>query len=134
MNSNRRVLHFVTGSICLYLLLSVAGTLLGFQWMPFNRVNLIADVVKEDSAILLTEKPDSNLVIIEDTPEKDFERYKEPRFVTGFSSDTASPSLNRSKVVSTGIWWQRGGVCTHHFTGVQIQADCCAQLFRRLAG
>lgn len=133
MNSNRRVLHFVTGSICLYLLLSVAGTLLGFQWMPFNRVNLIADVVKEDSAILLTEKPDSNLVIIEDTPEKDFERYKEPRFVTGFSSDTASPSLNHflQKLADLQAGKKRK-IRIAYFGDSMIEGDLLTQTVRKL--
>ena len=94
MNSNRRVLQFVTGSFCIYFLLSVAGTLMGFQWMPFKRVNLISDVMTGDSSLLITDKPDSNLVIIEDLPDKNFELYKKGRFITNFNRDTSKSSLN----------------------------------------
>jgi len=94
MNSNRRVLQFVSGSVCLYLLLSVAAVLSGFKWMPFKRVNLISDVVSGDSTALLTDKPDSNVVIIEDLPEKDFSLYTKPRLITSFNRDAGKPSLN----------------------------------------
>lgn len=94
MNSNRRVLQFVTGSFCIYLLLSIAGTLMGFQWMPFKRINLISDVMKGDSLTEIRNKPDSNLVVIEDLPDKNFELYKNGRFITNFSRDTNQSSLN----------------------------------------
>lgn len=94
MNSNRRVLQFVTGSFCLYLLISIAGTLMGFQWMPFKRVNLISDVMKGDSLTEIRNKPDTNLVIIEDLPDKSFELYKKGRFITNFNTDTNRSSLN----------------------------------------
>lgn len=94
MNSNRRVLQFVTGSFCIYLLISIAGTLMGFQWMPFRRVNLISDVIKGDSLADIRNKPDSNAVVIEDIPDKNFELYKKGRFITNFNRDTSRSSLN----------------------------------------
>jgi lysophospholipase L1-like esterase len=93
MNGNRRVLHFVTGSVCIYLLLSVAAPLLHVEWMPFKRVNLVSDLIHTDSLGSKEKGPDSSIVIIESKPDKDFSLYKRSRFITGFSADPNQPSL-----------------------------------------
>jgi hypothetical protein len=95
MNSNRRVLHFVTGSISIYLLISIAGTFLNISWMPFKRVNLISDVMRGDSTVIVDNIVDSNVVVIEDKPDKDFELYHQPKYITSFATDLSKPSLTR---------------------------------------
>lgn len=136
MNSNRRVLRFVTGSISLYLLISVAGTLMGFEWMPFRRVNLIADIVFTDSAnrvIDITDKPDSNLVIIKDLPDKDFDLYKKGRIITGFKTDTTQSSLNhflqKLYALKSG---QKRKVRIAYFGDSMIEGDLLTQTVRKL--
>lgn len=133
MNSNRRVLHLVTGSVCLYLLLSIAGTLLGFQWMPFQRINLISDVMKTDSAVIVVEKPDSNLVIIEDLPDKNFELYKKGRFITGFSADTNKYSMNNflEKLAELKSGKKRK-IRIAYFGDSMIEGDLLTQTVRKL--
>lgn len=136
MNSNRRVLRFVTGSISLYLLISVAGTLMGFEWMPFRRVNLISDIVFTDSAnrvIDITDKPDSNLVIIEVLPDKDFDLYKKGRIITGFQTDTTQSSLNhflqKLYELKSG---QKRKVRIAYFGDSMIEGDLLTQTVRKL--
>ncbi len=133
MNSNRRVLHLVIGSVCLYLLLSVAGTLLDFQWMPFQRINLISDVMKSDSAAIVPEKPDTNLVIIEDLPDKNFELYKKGRFITGFNTDTNRPSLNNflEKLAELKSGKKRK-IRIAYFGDSMIEGDLLTQTVRKL--
>ncbi len=133
MNSNRRVLHLVTGSVCLYLLLSVAGTLLGFQWMPFQRINLISDVIRTDSAAIVREKPDTNLVIIEDLPDKNFELYKKGRFITGFSADTNRSTLNNflEKLAELKSGKKRK-IRIAYFGDSMIEGDLLTQTVRKL--
>lgn len=133
MNSNRRVLHFVAGSFCIYLLLSVAGTLTGFQWMPFKRINLISDIVKGDSSIYITDKPDSNLVIIEDLPEKNFELYKKGKFITSFSRDTSRSSLNSflQKLAELKSGKKRK-IRIAYFGDSMIEGDLLTQTVRKL--
>ena len=133
MNSNRRVLQFVTGSFCIYFLLSVAGTLMGFQWMPFKRVNLISDVMTGDSSLLITEKPDSNLVIIEDLPDKNFELYKKGRFITNFNRDTSKSSLNGflQKLAELKAGKKRK-IRIAYFGDSMIEGDLLSQTLRKL--
>jgi lysophospholipase L1-like esterase len=94
MNSNRRVLLFVLSSVTLYLLFSFSAYVFGFEWMPFKRVNLISDVVKEKNA---GDRADS-VDIIEPTTggplaSRDFNLYHRGRQITNFSTDSARPSL-----------------------------------------
>lgn len=133
MNSNRRVLHFVTGSFCLYLLLSVTAVLSGFKWMPFNRVNLITDVVTGDSVLQITDKPDSNLVIIEDLPEKDFNLYTKPRLITGFNRDMSKPSLgNFLQKLHELRSGQKRKIRIAYFGDSMIEGDLLTQTVRKL--
>lgn len=133
MNSNRRVLQFVTGSFCIYLLISIAGTLMGFQWMPFKRVNLVSDVVTGDSSVLVTEKPDSNQVIIEDLPEKNFELYKKGRFITNFNRDTNQAALNSflQKLAELKAGKKRK-IRIAYFGDSMIEGDLLSQTLRKL--
>jgi len=142
MNSNRRVLQFVTGSFCTYLLLSVAGTLMGFQWMPFKRVNLISDVMRGESVSIDPDRPvgpdgpgvpDSNQVVIEDLPEKNFELYKKPRFITNFNRDTTRPSFNAflQKLADLKAGKKRK-VRIAYFGDSMIEGDLLSQTVRKL--
>lgn len=133
MNSNRRVLQFVTGSFCIYLLLSVAGTLMGFQWMPFKRVNLISDVVSGDSTLQVQDQPDSNLVIIEEIPEKNFDLYKKGRYITNFNRDTNQATLNLflQKMADLKAGKKRK-VRIAYFGDSMIEGDLLSQTLRQL--
>lgn len=133
MNSNRRVLQFVTGSFCIYLLISIAGTLMGFQWMPFKRVNLVSDIVSGDSSILVTEKPDSNQVIIEDLPDKNFELYKKGRFITNFNRDTNQAALSSflQKMAELKAGKKRK-IRIAYFGDSMIEGDLLSQTLRKL--
>jgi lysophospholipase L1-like esterase len=94
MNSNRRVLHFVLSSVTLYLLFSFLAYLVGFQWTPFRRVNLISDIVKEEVTDIT---PDTSQaggpLVIEKKPQKDFSLFQRGRYITDFNSDTTLPTL-----------------------------------------
>lgn len=98
-NSNRRVLLFVSFSIGIFFLLSVASSLTGIGWTPFNRVNLISDLLisKEDSIGATdslaagTDEP----LIVETKAKEDFLLYQKPQFITNFNADTSASSLNR---------------------------------------
>src|SRR3954451_20959343 len=87
MNSNRRVLQFVTGSISIYVMLSIAGMFMKVSWVPFRRVNLISDVMLSKDSVISVDPHDSAIVIIEKKPDKNFELYKTPKFITSFSAN-----------------------------------------------
>ncbi|MFZ9387911.1 MAG: hypothetical protein ACO25B_08515 [Chitinophagaceae bacterium] len=133
MNSNRRVLQFVTGSFGLYLLLSLAGTLNSFGWMPFQRINLVGDVFKQDSVTTGIKTPDSNVVIIESIPDKNFNLYKKGRFITDFGADTNRSSLNQflAKLAALKAGKKRK-IRIAYFGDSMIEGDLMTQTVRKM--
>ncbi|HUR67142.1 MAG TPA: hypothetical protein VMZ03_12400 [Chitinophagaceae bacterium] len=134
MNSNRRVLQFVAGSVTIYLLLSVAAIISGFEWMPFKRVNLVSDLLKgKDSTGFGINEPDSNIVIIERLPEKDFSLYTKPRFITSFNSNLEQPSLTsflqKLQELKAG---KKRKVRIAYFGDSMIEGDLLTQTVRKL--
>lgn len=135
MNSNRRVFLFVVYSIGLFLLLSVAGVFWGFDWMPFNRVNLIGDVVKSPKDTTQTVTADSSIVpvIVEKIPSKEFMLYQQPRLITDFNSDTTTASmqgfLEKLHALRSG---QKRKVRIAYFGDSMIEGDLLTQTFRQL--
>jgi hypothetical protein len=95
MNSNRRVLIFTLGSITVYLLLSVIAAFTGFDWAPFKKINLVADIIKPAALKII---PADSLETIhpiaaDKLQHTDFSLYSRPNFITNFNADTSQPSL-----------------------------------------
>ncbi|MES1214675.1 MAG: hypothetical protein ABUT20_04085, partial [Bacteroidota bacterium] len=95
MPTHRKVFLFIFYSILFYLAISIAAIVFHFNWTPFQRVNLIADLINRDS----TELRDTNSSIttpiqIADKPHEDFNLYNTPHLITDFKADTTKPSLN----------------------------------------
>jgi lysophospholipase L1-like esterase len=135
MNSNRRVLLFVLSSVTLYLLFSFSAYLFGFQWMPFKRVNLIADVVKEEDVMpVITDSiQDTDPVTVDNKPSKDFKLYLGGRYITDFSTDSSRPSLNR--ILSRLAELKKGQktkIRIAYFGDSMIEGDLMTQTIREL--
>jgi lysophospholipase L1-like esterase len=133
MNSNRRVVQFVTGSVCIYLLLSLAGSLVNIKWMPFRRINLVSDVMSGQQIPLTLTLADSTTVVVEDKPDKNFDLYLKPKFITSFSADLSKPSLNNFmqdlKDLKTG---KKKKVRIAYFGDSMIEGDLLTQTLRQL--
>jgi lysophospholipase L1-like esterase len=134
MNSNRRVLHFVTGSVCIYLLMSLAAQFLKVEWMPFRRVNLVADIMYgNDSVLSSSNGTDSAAVTIEKKADKNFDLYKRGRFITNFSADPNSASLEffmqRLDELKSG---KRKKLRIAYFGDSMIEGDLLTQTLREL--
>ena len=133
MNSNRRVLLFVTGSASIYLLVSLLAHIFHFEWMPFRRVNLISDIIVQDSTQIQDKVPDSTVVIIEKKPHEDFNLYQRPRFITNFNTDTTQTSLARfiEKLheLKTG---KKRKIRIAYFGDSMIEGDLLTQTLRKL--
>ena len=133
MNSNRRVLLFVVYSVLLFLLLSVLGSIFHFKWMPFRRVNLISDIITNDSAWQQDTSAGITPVVIEDKPHEDFNLYHRPRYITSFSTDTAKPSLTKflEKLydLKTG---RKRKIRIAYFGDSMIEGDLLTQTLRKL--
>jgi lysophospholipase L1-like esterase len=137
MNSNRRVFHFVLYSVGILLAVSIAGVLLGFKWLPFNRVNLVSDVysAKDTAQAKLADGGDSTTapVIIEKLPSKEFMLYQQPRLITNFNADTNTASLQgflgKLKALKNG---EKRKVRIAYFGDSMIEGDLLTQTFRQL--
>ncbi|MBN8878816.1 MAG: hypothetical protein J0I32_14810 [Sphingobacteriales bacterium] len=136
MNSSRRVFLFVVYSVGLFLLISVAGIFLGFEWMPFNRINLVGDLVKPAKDTTQTiATPDSNAipVVVEKIPSKEFMLYRQPRLITDFNADTTIASmqefLEKLQALRSG---QKRKVRIAYFGDSMIEGDLLTQTFRQL--
>ncbi|MBL7742274.1 MAG: hypothetical protein JNN00_02260 [Chitinophagaceae bacterium] len=98
MNSNRRVLAFVLSSTAVLLLTSFLIEILHFRKSTsLNNINLIADILKKDSATISGDTSGVNSPGIEITKKKheDFSLYRRAHVITNFSTDTTNPSLAR---------------------------------------
>ncbi|RYY61603.1 MAG: hypothetical protein EOO05_05775 [Chitinophagaceae bacterium] len=102
MNSNRRVLHLILYSTGLFLILSIAAIFSGFDWLPFQRVNLVSDVLVNPDDSLGTSitkgggKDSLDIpVVIESKPALDFNLYHQPASIGSFYTDSTRPSIER---------------------------------------
>jgi len=133
MNSNRRVVQFVTGSVSIYLLLSLAGSLVNIKWMPFRRINLVSDVMSGQQIPLTLTLADSTTVVVEEKPDKNFDLYLKPKFITSFSADQSKPSMNNFmqdlKDLKNG---KKKKVRIAYFGDSMIEGDLLTQTLRQL--
>jgi hypothetical protein len=144
MKSNRRVLLFVIYSLLLFLLVSFAGIYFNISWLPFKRINLIADIVhppvKKPKPVIIiapdtTQKKDTPVISrdsIASTPREDFALYQAPRFITDFSADTLQASLDsfskKLHELRTGV---KRKVRIAYFGDSMIEGDLLTQTLRQ---
>lgn len=140
MNSNRRVLLFVAWSAGLLLLVSITGSILGISWMPFKRVNLIADIITipeprqdiQPVADSISGKSQPPLVAGTGTRE-DFNLYSQPGLITDFNADTTQPSLDNFLKKLHAL--KTGGntkLRIAYFGDSMIEGDLLTQTLRKL--
>lgn len=136
MNSNRRVFLFVVYAVSAYLLFSLVSYTFGWHWRPFDRVNLISDVVKGDSTYYNSEAVDttgsSDQLVIESRPQQDFLLYHTPHYITGFQADTSQASLpNLMAKLYALKHGQQQKVRIAYFGDSMIENDLLTQTFRK---
>jgi lysophospholipase L1-like esterase len=133
MNSNRKVFLFVISSLCIYLLASLLAIIFHFNWLPYQRVNLISELFQQHSL----EKQDSTSinepVIVEDKPHESFDLYKTPHLITDFNTDTTQPALQRfiSKLYELKNGKKRK-IRIAYFGDSMIEGDLLTQTLREL--
>jgi lysophospholipase L1-like esterase len=134
MNSNRRVLVFVLCSTAFLLLVSIISESFHLNWLAFNRVNLITDIVQKDTS-LINDTSGINLPgpEIVNKPQSDFTLYKKGHFITNFSVDTSKPSLTafaqKLHDLKNG---KKRKVRIAYFGDSMIEGDLLTQTLRKL--
>lgn len=137
MDSNRRVFRLVMYCTGIFLILSITASLTGFSWLPFNRVNLVTDIleVRADStgqapADTTKERP---AIVIDKKPDKDFTLYRTGHLITDFNADTlisALPGLMQK--LDELKREKKGKVRIAYFGDSMIEGDLLTQTFRQL--
>ena len=139
MNSNRRVLYFVVGSVIIYLLLSLIAVSFDVRWKPFNNVNLVSSLFENNqkpkpaTAVPVKDSVVTTSVKINDKPVRDFNLYNQPHLITNFNNDTSQSSL---KDFFRKIYDMRHGnkrkIRIAYFGDSMIEGDLLTQTFRKL--
>lgn len=133
MNSNRRVLLFVTYSIGLYLIVSILALVMDWKWTPFRRVNLVGDLVTQPDNPAAP-PADSLEAPVDNTPAaRHFSVYTHPVLITNFHADTLACSIpdfagKLHQLLTTG----KGKVRIAYFGDSMIEGDLMTQTLRKL--
>lgn len=98
MNTDRRIVVFVLSSITLYLLISFFAIAFNFNTGFLKRINLIGDIFSSTSTIVdengnADDTVNNAPIVLAITPEKKFDQYTRPDYITAFNVDTTKPSL-----------------------------------------
>ena len=137
MNSNRRVLLLVLCTTGLLLIFSLLGAWLHLDWLPLQRVSLIADLVRvsEDTTSTAQLPRDSSTapVIIDQRPAQAFDLYQAPRRINAFYTDSNRVSLpsfagKLAQLKKNGT----GKIRIAYFGDSMIEGDLLTQTLRKL--
>ena len=136
MNEPRRVVRFVSWSMILLLGFSIASYALGYTWTPFDRINLISDVIKSDSTQVVKKDqprvPDSATITVA-APERRFERFRTPARIIHFNADTAVAALPHFMERLYALrQTKKGKIRIAYFGDSMIEGDLMTQTLRQL--
>ena len=93
MKEERRVVGFVAWSTGIFLVVSLLALVFGLSWTPFNRINLLSDVVRTDSSVTTAQKDNKATTDPPQPAVRTFDLYQTPARVIGFSPDTSQYAL-----------------------------------------
>jgi len=134
MNSHRRVLVFVISSTTLLLLVSFLSEIFHFKSSSsLNNINLIADILKKDSAVISDTSGNTPGIEIAEKAHEDFMLYRKGHFITDFNTDTSHPSLTgflkKLHELKNG---KKRKVRIAYFGDSMIEGDLLTQTLRKL--
>lgn len=134
MNETRRVVGFVTGGTALLFLASLFSYLIPFSWGPFDRVNLLSDLIHTNASSDSTDtntQPDS--LTTSETAIRRFELYQTPGRIIGFNSDSLRADLPQFMAKLHQLrTTKQGKVRIAYFGDSMIEGDLMTQTLRQL--
>ena len=136
MNEPRRVVGFVAWSTALLLGFSIAAYALNFSWTPFDRINLISDVVYVDSihaATVETSSVPDSATLVTNPPARRFDRYRTAAQIINFQTDSNRHALPRFiERLHTLRQTKKGKLRIAYFGDSMIEGDLMTQTLREL--
>lgn len=136
MNEPRRVVGFIAWSTALLLGFSIAAYALNISWTPFDRINLISDIVHADSiqsaSVENISEPDSVTQVI-NLPARQFERYTTAARIINFQTDSTRYALPHFlERLHTLRQTKKGKIRIAYFGDSMIEGDLMTQTLREL--
>ncbi len=134
MNQPRRVVGFVIWGTTVLLIASLLAWQTGFSWTPFDRINLISDVITDSSAsgYVKTNKPTDTVITLADPTRRSFEQYASPARIINFSADSNQYALPQflSKLYRLKTT-RKGKIRIAYFGDSMIEGDLMTQTLRQ---
>lgn len=136
MNSNIRLVTFVTSSFSLYLIFSILGSYYHLNWTVFKRINLISEIITQDSVPKVTSiiKAEIKKTVTNELRNgKNIDLYNSPNTITDFNRDTNKASLVRlMKKLNEIKNGTKRKIRIAYFGDSMIEGDLLTQTFRKL--
>lgn len=135
MDHNRRVPALVFIFTALLLGFSILQYYFHWSWQPLQRINLVADIVKDSSQANAGKDSveDEAIVVQQNGRRKELSLYKKGGLITDFNADTAAPSLN---VLVQNLYALKSGkkkkVRIAYFGDSMIEGDLITETLRKL--
>lgn len=134
MNETRRVVGFVTGGTALLFLVSLFSYLVPFSWSPFDRVNLLSDLIhtnRSNDSITTSSEPDSSSTA--EAAVRRFDLYQTPGCIIGFNPDSLRADLPQFLAKLHQLrTTKQGKVRIAYFGDSMIEGDLMTQTLRQL--
>lgn len=135
MNYNRRVPALVFIFTALLLGFSILQYYLHWDWQPLQRINLVADIVKDSAQANGSNDSveDEKIVVQTNGRKTELSLYKKGSLITDFNADTTAPSLSilvqKLYALKSG---QKKKVRIAYFGDSMIEGDLITETLRKL--
>jgi len=132
MRDTRKVIVFAISSFLLLIIASLLSIVFKFSWEPFNKINLLADIIKQDT---VQTKKDTAVAVepVPVIPEKNFDLYLTPSLITSFLNDSVGIGLphlmSQLRAQDTG---NKRKIRIAYFGDSMIEGDLLTQTIREL--
>ncbi|MFM2359239.1 MAG: hypothetical protein RLY16_1232 [Bacteroidota bacterium] len=134
METNKRIVYFVVGATCIYLLISFIFIFTGYQSPVFDRVNLVKDLFNDSTRNNNTsDSSDGPALVIQNSSGSNFDLYQKGHLITNFNADTNQTSLQafmgKLYQLKTG---KKRKIRIGYFGDSMIEGDLMTQTLRKL--
>ncbi|MBE7169589.1 MAG: hypothetical protein INR73_03320 [Williamsia sp.] len=136
MNQHYRVLQLVLLFVGLLILVSLSGHIFAFSWKPLQRVDLVADLLKQPPptpAVLPAARPPVKTVVLKNGRQADFSLFQQAHLITDFNTDTNQTALSglisKLHTLKSG---KKQKIRIAYLGDSMIEGDLISQTFRKL--
>ncbi len=134
-NRISKVFNLTLVCFLIYFSISILFEVFNYSWEPFDRINLISDVLRSDKDSINSPKKDSIIATkLNDSlsEKRDFELYKKPQFITNFQTGNQSALPYFTEKLSRLKSGEKIKIRIAYFGDSMIEGDLLTQTLRSL--